>query len=305
VSILPQLTYLAEQRGLDYNTAVFRYLVERTLYRLGVAHPDTFVLKGGLFMGLLAYVPYRATKDTDLTAFGNWSEDRLKQAFGRLMFDNPCPEDGVTYTGKVRSQIISAGRHYQGTRIRIKAHVEHESRKLSFDISHGSALAQPPLPWSFGSLVPGLPEPAEIRVYPVETVLAEKIHAFHVYPDPATFPRTRDLYDLAFLLTTTELAGEEVARAVERTFKVRLPTREDGSVFWPNRPASLTELHLWEEAQQAWAALLPEDSWFQPTLAEAILVVELFASPLLDALYEDRAFKGTWSPGGPWRITTE
>jgi len=301
MTILSQLTFLSEERGLDYNTMVFRYLVERTLFRLGAAYPNAFVLKGGLLMGLLAYVPYRATKDTDLTAFGEWSEDKLQEAFAQLMVENPCPADGVRYTGRIRVQSISAGRHYQGTRLRIKAHVEHESRQLSFDISHGSAIAHTPLPWTFGSLIPGLPEPAAVRVYPIETVLAEKMHAFHVYPDPGTFPRTRDLYDLAFLLTTSELDGGHVAEAVDRTFRSRLSTREDGGIFWPTRPGSMTELHTWEEPRQAWAELLPEDSWFQPTLPEALLLVELFATPLLDALYAERAFTDIWRPGGPWR----
>lgn len=109
MSILARLPSIADQQGIDYDTIVFRYLVERTLFRLGHAHPDAFVLKGGLYMGLLAYAPYRATKDADLTAFGAWTEGRLLEVFEGFKGKNPCPADEVSYSGKVRVQPISKG----------------------------------------------------------------------------------------------------------------------------------------------------------------------------------------------------
>lgn len=300
MNVLDQLATIATSQGHDYSVLVFRYLTERTLYRLGHARPKTFVLKGGLYLGMLAYMPYRATEDADLTAFGALSDDDLLALFEGLKIDNPCSQDGVTYSGRVRMKSISKGRNYQGVRIRIAAHLRHERRMLSFDISHGSAITPPPLSWQFGTIVAGLPEPAGIRLYPVETVIAEKLHAFHLYPDPEVFPRIRDLYDLAFLAATTSLDAVLLYQAILRTFQSRKPTGPDGLVFWSYLPPSLTGLDVISEHQNDWRLLL-EGATYQPDLSEAVLLVGRLAEPLLGAMYQQQQQPGQWTPGEGWR----
>jgi hypothetical protein len=299
---LDQLVSAAAGQGHDYSVLVFRYLTERTLYRLGVFQPDTFVLKGGLYLGLLAYMPYRATEDTDLTAFGHLTDEVLLETFERLKADNPCPQDGVICSGKVRMKTISRGRNYQGVRMRTAAHIRHERRLLSFDISHGSAITPSPRPWQFPTIVPGLPEPAGIRLYPVETVVAEKLHAFHLYPSAEVFPRIRDLYDLAFLAATTPFDADEVYQAILRTFQSRKPTASDGGVFWSSRPSSLTDLDELEEPQRDWQALM-EGATYKPELSEAVQLVGRFSGPLLDAVFQGEPRQGQWMPRENWRWT--
>ena len=300
MSPIDQLQRLAAELGHDYDILVFRYLTERTLYRLGAAQPGTFVLKGGLLLGMLAYMPYRATEDADLTAFGHISDESLLALFEALKVENPCPEDGVSYSGRVRFKSISKGRNYQGVRVRIAAHLRHEKRLLSFDISHGSALEPPPTPWRFSTLVAGLPEPAEIRTYAAETIVAEKLHAFHLYPVAEVFPRIRDLYDLAFLAATTPFDGEALLASLQRTFRSRKATATEQEIFWPDLPTSLTQLDAFEQHQRDWEALT-DGATYQPSLLEAQLLARHFAEPLLSAAYHERALPKKWRPGESWR----
>lgn len=299
MSILDKLLHIATEQGHDYDVVLFRYLTERTLYRLGCTQPGVFVLKGGLYLGLLAYMPYRATEDADLSAFGHLSDETLLETFESLKTENPCPLDAVTYSGRVRMKSISKGRNYLGVRIRIAAHLRHERRLLSFDVSHGSAIAQPPIPWQFASIVSGLPEPSGIRLYPLGTVIAEKLHAFHLYPTAEVFPRIRDLYDLAFLAATFPFDATDLHQAIDRTFRSRKPTAPDGGIFWGSRPTSLTNLDIIEEMQKDWAELL-EGATYQPTIAEAVQLVSRFSAPLLEAAYLNEPGQGRWSPGEDW-----
>jgi len=304
---LDQLPIIAEELGLDRETLIFRYLVERTLYRLGVAFPNAFVLKGGLYLGFLAgerYTPYRPTKDADLTAFGTWSTDELIAAFEALKTDNPeRAQDGVWYSGKVRVKDISKGRNYNGSRIRIKAHVGPEHRLLSFDVSHGSRLAVPAMPWGFGALIRPLTPPTGIRVYPVESVISEKLHAFHTNADPGSYGRLRDVYDLAYLFSTLDLDSTEIVEAVQATFWSRLPSGPGGVVFWPTRPPTMTHLHLESHLEDEWLELVDPagGSWFQPSLEEALNLILRFADPLLDAMAGEEPFTGQWIAGEGWQ----
>ena len=61
---------------------------------------------------------------------------------------------------------------------------------------------------------------ASFRVYPVETHIAEKLHAYTL-PRPGPNSRIKDLPDLALLASTGEIDGSRLRAAVRQTFAHR------------------------------------------------------------------------------------
>jgi Nucleotidyl transferase AbiEii toxin, Type IV TA system len=77
--------------------------------------------------------------------------------------------------------------------------------------------------------------PPMLRLYPIETHIAEKLHA---YTMPRTRPNTRvkDLPDMALLATTEPLEAARLRAALERTFAFRATHPLPSSL--PNPPAN-------------------------------------------------------------------
>lgn len=61
-SVAARLLNLATKRGLDYQTVLTSYCLERFLYRLGVSdRRERYVLKGAMLLRLWSDRPHRAT----------------------------------------------------------------------------------------------------------------------------------------------------------------------------------------------------------------------------------------------------
>lgn len=62
--------------------------------------------------------------------------------------------------------------------------------------------------------------PPQLRIYPIETHVAEKLHAFTM-PRPRPNSRVKDLPDIALLASIGALNAEELKTALEKTFEFR------------------------------------------------------------------------------------
>jgi hypothetical protein len=131
--------------------------------------------------------------------------------------------------------------------------------------------------------------------YPLETMIAEKLHAMVVL-DMAN-SRMKDFLDLWTIAVGHELSGKVVAEAVAATFK-RRATPIPGSA-----PIALTEVFYESPIKQTqWAAFLRK-SRVSSAPSELAMIArqlrELFL-PILEALSADTPFHREWRPGGPW-----
>src|SRR6266478_8572750 len=62
--------------------------------------------------------------------------------------------------------------------------------------------------------------PASLRLYPIETHIAEKLHAYTL-PRKRPNSRVKDLPDMALLAGVREIEGTQLRRALEQTFTSR------------------------------------------------------------------------------------
>jgi hypothetical protein len=63
-------------------------------------------------------------------------------------------------------------------------------------------------------------EPPTLRLYPIETHIAEKLHPYTL-PRKRPNSRVKDLPDIALLAGVREIDGEQLRRALEQTFGSR------------------------------------------------------------------------------------
>jgi len=122
-------------------------------------------------------------------------------------------------------------------------------------------------------------EPAIMRLYPVETHLAEKLHAYTL-PRPTPSTRVKDLPDLALLGQVGERDVALLRAAIEQTFAYRGTHAVPAQL--PDPPAS------WEHP---YAEMAGEDSLPWPTLLAVTEAARAFIDPVLT-----RGERGRWYP---------
>jgi hypothetical protein len=112
--------------------------------------------------------------------------------------------------------------------------------------------------------------PPTLRLYPIETHIAEKLHAYTL-PRARPNSRLKDLPDLALLAGVKPLESKRVRAALEQTFGFR--KTHDLPAALPQPPAT------WAAP---YAAMAAEDQLDWPTLAVVTAAACTFLDPVLD-----------------------
>jgi hypothetical protein len=260
---------------------------DRFLARVVVVLGDAVLLKGGLVLEL-RLERARTTRDVDLRFTG--SADRILtklQEAARLSLD-----DFLTFEvapDATRPEIENDGMPYGGKRFRTECRLAGKPYGDPFgvDVAIGGPIFGPPEVIVADDVLgfAGI-SPPTLRLYPVETHIAEKRHAYTL-PRARPNSRVKDLPDIALLATTKPLDAARLRGALEQTFTFR------GTHALP---LVLPEpLDAWRVPYEAIAR---EDGLPWPTLAEVTSTARAFLDPVLAG-----GLTATWSPGA-WRWGT-
>lgn len=273
----------AAAAGMDLHRRRQLFIFDRFLDRIFTALEEAAVLKGGLVIELRLQRA-RTTKDIDLRITGDPDSllSRLQQA-GRL-------DRGDYLTFEVQPdprhpEIDAEGMVYQGLRFRAQANLAGRIYGGAFGID--AAFAEPLhgepelLTGSAFLEFAGLAPPT-IRVYPLETHIAEKLHAYTL-PRQRPNSRVKDLPDMALLATARQIDGSALNAAITRTFEHRATHSTPEAV--PSPPPA------WAPVYERIAS---SDGLPWPTLNEVTRAVQAFLDPVLEVAV------GTWDPGA-WR----
>lgn len=259
---------------------------DRCLARIVEVLGDTVTLKGGLVLEL-RLERARTTKDIDLRMTGSPNDIllRLQQAgrseLGDFMTFEVKPDahhpdiknDGLQYDGlRFRALCTLAGKVY--------------GQAFGIDVVFGDpVMGTPELMVANDVLAFAGIEPPTLRVYPIETHIAEKLHA---YTMPRSYPnsRVKDLPDIALLATVQTLEAVRLREALEMTFN--------------HRGTHATPREL-PEPTSAWVrpyASMAQDGQLQwTTLEEVTRAAKAFLDPLLRGEPLSRWEPSAWS----WR----
>ena len=135
-------------------------------------------------------------------------------------------------------------------------------------------------------------EPPTLRMYPPETVIAEKLQAMVMLDIRNS--RMKDFYDLWYLARNWSFRLAVLRRAVFATFERRRTEVPTGIPF------ALAEEFLTDEGKrQQWVAFvrrlnLPADT---PDLRAIGQEIAKFVHPI----FGSAGAEATWRPGGPWQ----
>ena len=134
-----------------------------------------------------------------------------------------------------------------------------------------------------------------LRVYPRETVAAEKLEAMVKLGLANT--RMKDFYDLRTMTDRFEFDGALLVKALRATFKRR------GTPLPTETPVALTAAFFDDKSRAGqWTAFAKKSGAADAgALADAIKRVARFGDELLLAAGRGGTWGRTWEPSGPWR----
>lgn len=289
-SVRARLLALSKQRDEQFNFTLERYAIERLLFRLSqTSHGKSFLLKGGMLLNFLSQNPYRATRDLDLLGYGEPTPERLSQIFQEACSLN-YPEEGLRFSDQIQTFPIKEGMEYPGIRVKFDAWLEEARISLQIDVGFGDAVLKPYAKVDFEPFL-GFPVP-DMLAYPLESVLAEKIHA--MVERGAETSRMKDIYDLWYLASNQAWSSVRLGEAVHLTFMGRrsaLPA-ELPEMFTPAFFENPQKLSQW----QAFGKRLARAVLKEMDLRQLLTQLELFWWPLLQALHQGQRFDFVWNP---------
>jgi hypothetical protein len=270
--------------GTDFARRRQLLVFERFLARITRELGDSVILKGGLVVELRVERA-RTTKDIDLRLVGSPAGllERLRRAAELEL------EDFMVFSvapDREHPAITNEGMIYEGQRYRVTCTLAGKpyGQPFGLDIAFADPIfGEPDIMTAVDVLGLAGIEPPTLRLYPLETHIAEKLHAYTL-PRKRPNSRVKDLPDIALLAGVRKIEAERLRGALEQTFTSRkthaLP------VSLPPPPASWTAPYarMVEEDELAWA-----------DLASLTRAVEAFLRPVL----EDGASR-IWTPS-QWR----
>lgn len=276
---LEQRLKSASNSGVDFGRRRQLLVFDRFLARVVAVFGDAALLKGGLVLELrLEHA--RATKDVDLRLIGSPESvlENLREA-GRLDL-----MDFMTFEiapDTERPQIQNEGMRYEGLRFRTECRLAGRlyGQPFGVDVAFGDPiLGEPEIVTADDTLAFAGVAPPVLRLYPIETHIAEKLHAYTL-PRPRPNTRVKDLPDIALLGTMQPLEARRLRTALAQTFEFRSTHAVPSSV--PDPPASWSTPYreLARGNELAWT-----------TLEELAVAVRGFLNPVLAGK------DGVWRP---------
>jgi hypothetical protein len=253
---------------------------DRFLARVAAVLGDAATLKGGLVLEV-RLERARTTKDVDLRMMGSPDEAlaKLQETARRDLGDFMTFEVGPDGD---HPEIQNDGMQYDGLRFRAECKLAGKlyGQPFGVDVAFGDPiLGEPEVVVAEDILAfAGIPPP-KLRLYPIETHIAEKLHAYTM-PRARPNSRVKDLPDLALLATAQTINAKRLRAALDQTFTFR-KTHSIPVMLPDPLPAWVTP----------YAAMAREDQLAWPALDEVTKAAKAFLDPVLAGELD-----AAWSP---------
>lgn len=298
-SIQARLLNYSRDHQVNHNHTLMRYGIERLMYRLSRSpHADRFVLKGAMLFVLWLADLHRPTQDLDLLSLGDFSSRALRSIFEEVC-EMPVEDDGIEFSKDgIEIEEIREAEVYQGLRVKIPGRLGNIRLNVSVDVGFGDAIVPDPDKSDYPVLL-DLPPP-EMKTYPRETVVAEKVDAMIVLGIRNS--RMKDYYDLWTLAQRFPFDASLLARAIDATLKRR------GRELPSQIPPGLQDEFAANPTKQIqWKAFLrraiPDQADLK--LGEVVPAIREFLAPVLESIVPGKALRLHWMPGSGWSANTE
>ncbi len=220
-SIKIRLTELGKgnRQYRDTQRLMVRYAIERFMWRVGQSrHADDFTLKGAMAFTYHHANSSRTTGDADFLMRGDYSAATLKGVLADIA--RIQADDGVTFDANAIT-VREAGkeRAYPGYSARVPARLGASPCHVLLDISFGEAVYPEAKRVAIPALLLNKSFYPVLRVYPIETIIAEKYQTIVRLGMGNT--RLKDHHDLYEIGESKSVAGGALQKAIQATFTRR------------------------------------------------------------------------------------
>jgi nucleotidyltransferase AbiEii toxin of type IV toxin-antitoxin system len=272
--------------GADFARRRQLLVFDRFLARVTRELGDSVMLKGGLVVELRVERA-RTTKDVDLRIVGAPTGllERLARAarleLGDFMLFTVAPD-------AEHPDITNEGMIYEGQRYRVNCVLAGKTYGQPFGLDIAFAdpiLGEPDIIVADDILGFAGIEPPSLLLYPIETHIAEKLHAYTL-PRKRPNSRVKDLPDIALLAGVRELEPSRLRAALAQTFDSRRTHPLPASVPSPSPAWGAPYARMVEEDELRWKDLA--------ALTDA---VEAFLNPILDGTASKPWIPAAWRWG--------
>lgn len=214
--VTSKLKSIAKAKRTSYQNILTTFLIERAVARLVIepALSKGLVFKGG-FVALSLYGSSRFTTDLDGIAYRKSLDvviNDCKRALGRNL------NDSVWFAYEAQQDLTAQG-IYGGIRLKYRFGIgslpDDIRRAQIFNLDIGAGDPVIPSEADVPQLISS--EPITWLVYPIETIVAEKLHPLIALKRGNS--RSKDIYDLAHMLP--KVTPEKLSEAIVATFKYR------------------------------------------------------------------------------------
>ena len=191
VQLKAKIKNRSKELRIPAQTLLQTYFTERLLARIAASqYQSNFVFKGGFLIASVVGHDSRSTMDLDVTLKGKvLDEQTLRSLFHEILLIETG--DGITFEMKSIAAIREDS-EYSGLRVSLVACYGRIANTFHVDITTGDAITPGAINYEHQPLFDE--EPIPMLVYPLETILAEKIETILKRVDQNT--RLRDYYDV-------------------------------------------------------------------------------------------------------------
>lgn len=260
-SVRQRLLNEAKRRGESFDYVASLYARERFLARLAASrHRDHLILKS-------------PTRDLDFLGRGNVDD---AAALIREIGETNVADDGLEFdASSLTAEPIREPNEYRGVRLHVTAFLDTARIRLQIDIAVGDVVTPPARVAALPSILHDFPTP-RVKVYPPETIVAEKLHAMVKLGIANT--RMKDFFDVYLLARSRDFDRALLAKAIARTFARR-------KTALPEEPFALTGEFYADRGKQAqWRAFLTKSGVDAPAeFPEIGRVLRNFLRPVMSA----------------------
>lgn len=266
-SATQKLANLAKKRGARFEHVATEFLIERLVRRLVADKKlaSLLVFKGG-FVGLRVYNSSRYTVDLDALLRKSNLEATLKLTREAAEADL---DDGVWFRFENQMDLEAQG-EYGGIRQTFRAGFGEVPKKLlkAQTINFDLGIGDPVSPVSSKMVTLLSDEELSWSVYPIETIIAEKLHALVARGDLNS--RSKDVFDLVAFLPKAKTAA--LQESLVKCFKYR-------ETDLPGRLSDVVKELNTKTLERGWGsavASIQDAPKFQDTFAKLISLLEQF-----------------------------
>ncbi|MBR2672251.1 MAG: nucleotidyl transferase AbiEii/AbiGii toxin family protein [Oscillospiraceae bacterium] len=186
---------LSRETGIEPYILMRRFMMERFLERVSLSkYKDQFILKGGMLVSAMVGIGSRATMDIDSTVKNYPLSTIETKRMIEEIIQVPVL-DNITFNIRDVDEIMDM-MEYSGIRISLESQFEGMVIPMKLDLSTGDVITPREVRYSYPLMFED--RSIELIVYPLETVLAEKLET--ILARTVTNTRMRDYYDIHILL---------------------------------------------------------------------------------------------------------